>query len=82
MVQVERRSWKERSSGVDHRRGYSPIYGGSRHANNWERRSGKDQGKSSPRQGIGGARKQGYIVTLREERSCTSCSGFSEVTGF
>jgi hypothetical protein len=48
MVQVERRSGKERRSGVDRRKRYSQGFGGSGRPDSRERRSGKDRRKNPP----------------------------------
>jgi hypothetical protein len=48
MVQVERRSGKERRSGLDRRRRYTLRYGGAEPPSDMERRSGKDRRRSPP----------------------------------
>jgi hypothetical protein len=46
MVQVERRSGKERRSGRDHRKTYKLSYRGCGRPDSQERRSGKDRRKN------------------------------------
>jgi hypothetical protein len=48
MVQIERRSGKERRSGFDRRKRYTLRYGGAEPPSDMERRSGKDRRKSPP----------------------------------
>jgi hypothetical protein len=48
MVRVERRSGKERRSGLDRRRDHAAGYRETDHRSGKERRSGKDRRKSPP----------------------------------